>query len=445
MIEIKVPDLGEDIEAAEVISVLVAEGDVVAQEQAVLELETEKATFELPCPHAGRVARVHVAPGDEVRIGQVVLTLEELEAEQETEASTDKGRKERKAEQRRSESKDKLKEEPASEREAEQPQVAEVAERAASPQQKDVPQQQDQGASLPSFAGPATRQLARELGVTLDDVKGTGPGGRITDEDVRAAASAGSADSSSSALSEEQQRQLDVDLPDDAPAERIRMSKLMRTAAERLADAWRTIPHVTQHEEVDFTELEEARRAHQRQRGSSDPRMTLTVLLIRATLAALREHPRFNASIDVERGEILLHKHYSIGVAVDTEHGLLVPVLHHAERRSVRQLAEDLEQIVRLAQQRKLAREDLRGATFSISNQGGLGGTAFTPIINPPEVAILGVSRTRQEQRPDGSERLILPLSLSYDHRVNNGADAVRFMSTLARALQSPFNLLMES
>jgi pyruvate dehydrogenase E2 component (dihydrolipoamide acetyltransferase) len=223
------------------------------------------------------------------------------------------------------------------------------------------------------------------------------------------------------------------------------MSKLMRTAAERLAEAWRTIPHVTQHEDVDFTELEAARRVYQERRGTSDPRVTVTVLVIKGLLAALRAHPRFNASIDVERGEIRLHKHYSIGVAVDTEHGLLVPVLHHAERRSVRQLAEELEQLVRLAQQRKLTREDLRGATFSISNQGGLGGTAFTPIINPPEVAILGVSRTRQEQRPDGSTRLILPLSLSYDHRVNNGADAVRFMNSLARALQSPFNLLMES
>jgi pyruvate dehydrogenase E2 component (dihydrolipoamide acetyltransferase) len=415
MIEIKVPDLGEDIEAAEVVNVLVAQGDVVKQEQPVFELETDKATFELPCPYAGRVIRVHVGPGDEVRIGQVVLTLEELEQTAGEEApaaevpgegaATSMGREETEAE-------------PA-------------------PVREELPAETRPAA----FAGPATRQRARELGVSLDSVTGTGPGGRITDEDVHAAGSA--REKPQPSTTRRQQRQPDTD--EEASVERIRMSKLMRTAAERLAEAWRTIPHVTQHEDVDFTELEAARRVYQERRGTSDPRVTVTVLVIKGLLAALRAHPRFNASIDVERGEIRLHKHYSIGVAVDTEHGLLVPVLHHAERRSVRQLAEELEQLVRLAQQRKLTREDLRGATFSISNQGGLGGTAFTPIINPPEVAILGVSRTRQEQRPDGSTRLILPLSLSYDHRVNNGADAVRFMNSLARALQSPFNLLMES
>jgi pyruvate dehydrogenase E2 component (dihydrolipoamide acetyltransferase) len=434
--EFKLPDLGEGLTEAEIVRVLVAEGEEIKEDQAVLLVETEKAQVELPSPYGGRVATVHVQAGQRVKVGAVLLSFADAggAARSATTASA-----------------------PAA-RAASAPPAMPSAVTAPAP------------TGLPPAATPATRRLARELGVDLAGVRGTGPGGRISDDDVRAAAGgraaptatpAASAARSSTAPSAptptgpvEPARPLTgpVALPalprfeQWGPVEREPLRGIRRRSAEHLALAWAVIPHVTQHDQADVTELETMRRRQQK-RGGEESDLTLTVFLVKAVAMALRAHPRFNASLDHATGELVLKRYYNIGVAVDTDQGLVVPVVRGVEGKRIRAIATELAQLVARTREGKATLEDLRGGTFTVTNTGALGGTGATPIINYPEVAILGVGRARQTPVVrDGQivPRLVLPLSLAFDHRVIDGMEAARFSTDLVGLLEAPERLFLE-
>jgi pyruvate dehydrogenase E2 component (dihydrolipoamide acetyltransferase) len=456
MIELKLPELGENIETAEVIRLLVSEGDVIKADQNVMELESEKAAFPLPSTHAGKVTKIRVKEGEAVSVGQALLDIEESH-EGEARHSMDKpaaperekGAGAEVGDGKRESREDK--EKPAIERGtaiAKPVRIEPANKRALSkepPAEQEAAgdrQRQELEKSTPA-AGPATRRLARELGVNLDDVHGSEAGGRITRDDVKAyvrqrilAAEGGSEVPS---------------LPDFSrwgKVTRQRLNRIGRTAAERLSFAWRTIPHVTQHELADITDLEAARVRFNESLRDGKTKVTVTVLAIQAAVIALRAFPQFNSSFDASTGELIIKEFYHIGVAVDTEQGLLVPVLRDANQKSTVELATELAELAEKARSRSLTPEQMQGGTFTITNLGGIGGTAFTPIINYPEVAILGISRARWERTlREGKmrRRLLVPLSLSYDHRVINGADGVRFIRKVAELLAEPFRLLVES
>jgi len=432
MIEFKVPDLGEGIDSADIVSVLVKEGHVIEPEQNVLELETGKAVVELPCPDGGRVLKVHVKPGDKVTPGQTLLSLEPLEGAKPAPKAEEPAEEPEAAA------------EPAPEPQPES-EPARAAEPEPTPEPAPAPVHREDSHKRPAPAGPATRKLARELGVDLHKVSGSGPGGRITAEDVRGYVKkiASSAASGGAAFAEV------PPLPDFSRFGEVNkkpLGAIRRATGENVSLAWRTIPHVTQHDKADVTELESARKRFNEGRDSSE-KITMTVLLVKAVLAALRAFPHFNASIDPGGGQLILKNYYNVGVAVDTEHGLLVPVIKNVDRKSVLEISSELGDLAERAKLRKLVPEEMQGGTFTISNLGGIGGTGFTPIVNWPEVAILGVSRSAWEYVPgeDGpEERLMMPLSLSYDHRAIDGADAARFARRLSEVLEDPIRLLIE-
>jgi pyruvate dehydrogenase E2 component (dihydrolipoamide acetyltransferase) len=451
-IEFKLPAVGENVDKADVGSLRVAIGDVIAADQIVMEIETDKAVFELPCPHAGKVTKIHVKPGESVHEGSVLLTIDETVASGgKPAAAPSPGGREATATKEKAAPASAA---PAAATKKEAPQPAPAAQRPVAAAQAATSALAATPAGpgedvVPAPAGPATRRLARELGVDLHQVPGTGPGGRITSEDVQAyvrerlAAPGAGAAAAGIAV---------PPLPDFSqfgPVERQPLNKIMRTGAANLSVAWNVIPHVTQHELADVTELEAARKRSSQSSGAKEggPKITMTVLAMKAVVSALKTFPRFNASFDAARGEVILKRYYNIGIAVDTEHGLLVPVIRSVDTKSVLQLAGELTEIAQKARDRKLAPADFQGGTFTITNLGGIGGTYFTPIVNYPEVAILGMSRTSQQQvivsgKPE--VRLMLPLSLSYDHRVINGADAARFIVKLAGLLSDPFQLMSE-
>jgi pyruvate dehydrogenase E2 component (dihydrolipoamide acetyltransferase) len=492
-IEFKLPEIAEGVESADVADIFVSVGDVIEAEQVVMELETEKAVAGLPCPQAGRVAKVHVSRGDTVKIGQTLLTLEEAESEtagageeakpkvlEERESSESPTRERGKADERTSpvEEERRREESPAAKaappkpkdedpeeeehpqkrggggdgRKASEPKPAAAGERARpeapaatqkAPRYVPAPEREREA---PAPAGPATRRLARELGVDLYQVTGTGPGGRITPEDVRAyvrGLTAGSAFVAENAIAAAR-------LPDFSrfgPIAEQPLNKIAKTSAANLTISWHAIPHVTQHDLADITELEAARKQYLKAVGDAGPKITMTAILIKASVAALKAFPHFNSSLDAASGSLIVKSYYNIGVAVDTEYGLLVPVIREADKKNIRQLATELADMAERARNRRLDINEMQGGTFTITNLGGIGGTAFTPIVNYPEVAILGVSRSQKQlQMANGApqERLMLPLSLSYDHRVINGADAARFVVKFTNMLAGSFQLLLE-
>jgi pyruvate dehydrogenase E2 component (dihydrolipoamide acetyltransferase) len=435
--EFKLPDLGEGLTEAEIVRVLVAEGDEIKEDQAVLLVETEKAQVELPSPFGGRVATVHVQAGQRVKVGAVLLSF------------ADAGVAARGAA-------------PAS---APAPAARPASAPPAAPSSPTAPAP----GGLAPAATPATRRLARELGVDLARVRGTGPGGRVSDDDVRAAAAgraaapaparpsapASVAGAPAPAGPAEAARPLTgpVALPalprfeQWGPVEREPLRGIRRRSAEHLALAWAVIPHVTQHDQADVTELETMRRRQQKRGGEGSLDLTMTVFLVKAVAMALRAHPRFNASLDHATGELVLKRYYNIGVAVDTDQGLVVPVLRGVEAKGIRDLAAELTPLVTRTREGKATLEDLRGGTFTVTNTGALGGTGATPIINYPEVAILGVGRARQTPVVrDGQivPRLVLPLSLAFDHRVIDGMEAARFSTDLVGFLEAPERLFLE-
>lgn len=299
-------------------------------------------------------------------------------------------------------------------------------------------------------AAPSTRKLARELGVDLAVVKGSGPGGRISQEDVMEFVRSRNAPAARESARVVTTADIPP-LPDFSkwgPIERKPLSNIRKKTMEHLTLAWRTIPHVTQIDEVDVTDLEALRERHAANARAKGGKLTATVFVMKAVVAALKQFPQFNASVDVETEELIQKNYYHIGIAVDTDHGLLVPVIRDVDKKHLLDLSTELSIISDRARQRKIALEDLHGSTFTITNLGGIGGTAFTPIINYPEVAILGLARYQKRLilRGDRMEtRLILPLCFSYDHRIIDGADAIRFTRKIASMLEDPALLLLES
>ncbi len=462
-VEFKLPELGENIESGDVVSVLVQEGDVISADQSVLELETDKATVEVPSDVAGKVTKVHVAAGDEVKVGQLVLSLEEsaegageAEQEQQAEAAEPKESPEDREEPKGAEPKG------AEPKGAEpQPERAEARQSVESPKKAPEPAPAASGRSrgeIVDFRGrrgtpapgavvpasPAVRRFAREIGIDVSQVAGSGSGGRISVDDVKAFSKAlrtGPAAPAARPVAE---------LPDFAafgPVKREAFSNVRRTTARHLANAWAQVAHVTNHDRADITQLEERRTKYAARVESEGGKLTVTAILLKTVAAALKVHPKFNASLDVGNEEIVYKEYCNIGVAVDTPRGLLVPVIRQVDEKNILQLAVELKGLAERAREGKISPDDLQGGCFTITNLGGIGGTSFTPIVNFPEVAILGVSRTSMEPvYVDGQfqPRKMLPLSLSYDHRLIDGADAARFLRWLVDALEDPFFTLLQ-
>ncbi len=456
--EIKLPELGEKLEGGEVLDVKVAVGDTVKEGQTLLEVEAEKSTVEVPSPLAGRISQLMVKKGEQVKVNQTLCLIESTAgtknggpATAPAHAAERSVEPEPKAAARRGppageEPQENAREVAARVATAPPPTREEAPKgdgrrREATPAPKAAPPTPGPAAAKALVpAGPATRRLARELGVDLRRVPGTARGGRVTQEDVKTYVR-----QLASGVVATGPRGEAPPLPDFerwGPVERRPLEPVRRRTAEQMSLAWRLIPHVTQHDEADVTDLVAFRR---RQTGNG-PKLTVTAFVLKAVAVALKQFEQFNASLDLSSGQLIVKRYYHLGVAVDTDRGLLVPVLRDVDRKSIHQLAQELADVAERARNKKVSAEEMRGATFTITNLGGIGGTGFTPIINYPEVAILGLSRA--QLRPvvrDGAvvPRLMLPLSLSYDHRVIDGADAARFTRRIAEMLENPLVMLV--
>ena len=423
-IDFKLPEVSEGVDKVDVAEILVAVGDTIAADAVICEVETDKAVAEINCPHTGTIKAIHISVGDTIGVGTPLIAIETIVggAAPNTAASTPAP----------------AAGPPAATAPATAPVATKPVARATVASSDGRP---------PAPAGPATRRLARKLGVDLYQVAGSARGSRITLEDVEKfvhqrmtapAAPSGGGMSVGVAVA--------APLPDFSkfgPVEKQPMNKIFRSAAANLSTAWITIPHVTQHNLADITELESARKRYVKDNPNS-PKITMTAIMIKAVVGALRMFPKVNSSIDMASGELVLKKYYHIGVAVDTPNGLVVPVIRNCDQKNVLQVAAELTELASKARDRKLTIEDMSGASFTITNLGGIGGTYFTPIVNPPEVAILGMSRGQKTlQLEDGqvAERLLLPLSMSYDHRAINGADAAKFIVKLSGSLTNFFEL----
>jgi len=470
--EFKVPELGENVEQGDVTRVLVKVGDTISIEQPVVELETDKATIEVPSSVGGVVKDIKVKAGDKVKVGAVILTVDDAstslgtgnggggsKTESAAASESAKAVQPRQAEPPKAEQKQEQKVLSMPRRETSQPAAdqpaARVAPKPPEPAQKPAEPRPSAGPAAP--ASPSVRRLAREIGVDINEVHGSGPGGRISDEDVKEHARR-ILSSVGSALTRPAGAPAAVPLPDFekwGPVERQPMTNIRRKTAEHLSHAWNTIPHVTQCDKADITPMEELRSTFRKQVEQAGGNLTVTAVLVKVLAAAVKQFPQFNASLDIENNAIVFKKYINVGVAVDTEFGLLVPVIRNADQKNITQIAIELHQLSEKARAKKLTLDEMSGGGISISNLGGIGGTYFTPIVNWPEVAILGVSRGIIEPMfiPDGSggpsgppkgrfePRQLLPLSLSYDHRVIDGADAMRFLRWVVQAIEQPFLL----
>ena len=428
---VTVPDLG-DIDGAEIIEVSVAAGDVLEAEQVIAVLESDKASLEIPAPQAGTVESVIIKVGDKVSTGDPLLTLAVSGGDAAPNATENTATSSASVSQTSASDK----QEQNKQEQAKPAQASTAIPAAANSPGKAV------------HAGPAVRKLAREMGVDLGQVTGTGPKDRILKEDVHAWVKQRLESQSAPATGS---GGVSLDLPEIdfsqfGDVEREELNKLRKVSAQNLHRSWLTIPHVTQHDNADITDLEAFRKQQNKALEREGVKLTMLAFLVAACAKALKEFPRFNSSLE-NSGEALIHKHYiNIGIAVDTPNGLVVPVIKEADKKTLKEIALEMGELAEKARNRKLTPADMKGGTFSISSLGGIGGTAFTPIVNWPEVAILGVSRSDMQPVWDGNQfvpRLTLPLSLSYDHRVIDGADAARFTTYLSQLLSDMRRVLL--
>ena len=450
--EFRLPELGENISQGELVRLMISPGSKVSEGQPVMELETDKAVVEVPSSVSGVVKDIQVKEGEKVKVGQVIFTLEGAWPATAAPHRPATGPVEHVSGQHgaRLAFQAAIRAEGKTEEQAlppDQPQhvvpsfsmPAQLGKVAGTEPRQPVP------------AAPHVRRLAREIGVDIYDVKGSGPGGRISEDDVKAHAKAlVLAAATAIQVPPLAGHFAQPQLPDFAKwgkVERVSMRGVRRKTAEHLAEAWNTIPHVTQHDRADITELEQLRARFAPKAEEAGGKMTVTAIALKVCAAALKVFPQFNASIDVEKEEIIYKQYINIGVAADTDRGLLVPVIRDVEKKNIVELAVELSQLSKKARDKKLTPGDMEGGTFTITNLGGIGGVAFTPIVNHPEVAILGLSRSRMEPEWINGKfepRLILPLSLSYDHRLIDGADAARFLRWIAEAFEQPFLLSVQ-
>ena len=470
-IEFTLPDLGEGVTEADVVQLLVAAGDTIAADQAVLTIETEKATVDVPASVAGRIAQIHVQPGDTIRPGQLLLTMEAVEAAGAPAAApapapaAAAAAAPAAAPAPPAPPPEPAAAPPAPSTAAAPPAPAPVespaATAAAAPQPATpapAPAASETGSS--AFAAPAVRQFAREVGVDITAVAGSGPGGRIDIEDVKrhargappAATAAAPSPRDDGTATPGDAARATPPLPDFAqygPIERAPLTRFRRTVARNMATAWAEVPLVTVFRSVDVTELEAVRRRYRERAQEAGGTLTLSVVLLKIVGAALKAHPNFNASLDVATQELVLKRYYHVGMAVDTERGLAVPVIRDVDQKNIIELSIEMNGIAGRARDGKLGLDEMRGATFTISNLGSLNTGNFTPIVNWPEVAILGVGRAQLEAVYADAQsapvpRLRLPLSLSIDHRVVDGADGARFLNWIADAINEPLLLALE-
>lgn len=428
MAELKLPDLGDNVASAVVVGVLIKEGDTVAAGQPVLELETDKAVMEAPASEGGTVSKVMVKAGDEVKSGQVIAMLGGVAAA------------------------------PAPAAEAPKPAPAPTpAQAPATPAPAATPATSAKPAPVAAApagqrkltpAAPSVRRLAREMGINLMDVMGTGPAHRISESDVKRFATGEVAPAPTTSAAPAPAMPL-PDFTKFGSVRREAMSGIRRATVRSMTQAWSTIPMVTQFDKADISEMEALRKKIGPRAEKRGAKVTMTAILLKIAAAALKQFPKFNASIDTTTNEVILKDYIHISVAVDTPTGLLVPVIRDVDKKGVIALAAELGEVAAKARDRKLTPEEMQGASFTISNLGGIGGTGFTPIVNWPEVAIMGVSRSSMEPVWNADKgafepRNIMPFSLSYDHRLIDGADAARFCRFVAEMLEDPFLLGFE-
>ncbi|OGU57425.1 MAG: branched-chain alpha-keto acid dehydrogenase subunit E2 [Ignavibacteria bacterium RIFOXYB2_FULL_35_12] len=432
VVEVTLPDLGENIESADVVTVLVNPGDKVEKDQGIIEIETDKATVEVPSPASGEVVDVLIKPGTKAKVGETLIKLKILEDSQIT----------------------KVKEIITELKTDSQLRAAtEVRVETTTPEVRAV-EISGQGYHQPPItkgsapAAPSVRRIAREIGIDINEVLGTGIGGRILMDDVKAYAKK---------LNEQRGKGISLGfgikaekLPDFSKFGSIEikpMNNIRTKTAEHLSYAWATIPHVTQFDQADITVLEMTRKAFNPKIEKAGGKLTITSFLLKISAAALKTFPQFNSSIDMEKKYIIYKNYFNIGVAVDTEFGLIVPVIKNVDQKNLTELSVELATISEKARNKKISLEELQGGCFTITNLGGIGGTSFAPIVNSPEVAILGVSRgSYKPVYKDGrfEPRMVVPLSLSYDHRIIDGADAARFLRWVCEALEQPMKLLLD-
>jgi pyruvate dehydrogenase E2 component (dihydrolipoamide acetyltransferase) len=410
MVDIKFPDVGEGITEGTLVKWLVKIGDEIKADQPVAEIETDKAIVEIPTSKAGKVSKLYGKEGDIIKVGSSLISLT-LPGEETPEVKP--------------------------------PEIKpqEIKHVEAKPEIK-MPEKPPEEPSR-VLATPATRRLARELGVDISRVKGSGPGGRVSDEDIKK--SAGAKAEIKSEVPPEVPPEAEPEMK--AGEERIQIKGIRKTIGERMVKSLFTAPHVVSMDEADVSELVVLREKEKKTAQEKGVKLTYLAFIVKAATVALKQHPYLNASLDVQKNEIVLKHYYNIGIAVDTPEGLMVPVIKNADQKSIMELAKETEKLAEEARTRKIKLSDLKGNTFTITNIGSIGGLFSTPIINPPDVAILGVHRIRDMPVAINGEikiRKILPLVLSFDHRVLDGAQAARFMNTLIDHLKDPDLLLVD-
>jgi pyruvate dehydrogenase E2 component (dihydrolipoamide acetyltransferase) len=447
--EFKLPELGENITQGDLVRLMISVGSKVSEGQPVMELETDKAVVEVPSSVNGVVKELRVKEGEKIKVGQVIFTLEGG-----VPTTTERPR-------------------PGPVEHVSGQQAARLAFQAAMRAEGKTEEQalppDPPAPAVPVFtmptqlgkvagtehrepvpAAPHVRRLARELGVDIHDVKGTGPGGRISEDDVKAFSKSLLATAAAAIQAPGGRSFGTPELPDFSKwgtIQRVSIRGVRRKTAEHLWEAWTTVPHVTQQDKADITELEQLRARFAPKAEEAGGKMTVTAIALKVCASALKVFPQFNASIDMANDEIVYKQYINIGVAVDTDRGLLVPVIRDVDKKNIVELAAELTQLSKKARDKKLTPAEMEGGTFTITNLGGIGGTGFSPIVNHPEVAILGLSRSSMEPvwiNGKFEPRLVLPLSLSYDHRLIDGADAARFLRWIAEAFEQPFLLSVQ-
>jgi pyruvate dehydrogenase E2 component (dihydrolipoamide acetyltransferase) len=479
--EFKLQDPGEGIHEAEILDLHVSESDQVHEDDILLTIETDKASFEVPSPFDGRIEEIRVKEGDIVMVGDVLMTYVEGEQTGE-EAGREVGEEEEYEDQEEVAAGEGegegVVDRPGKKKEAKRKTtVSKKREQAEAKSRKTGDEEEAKRKDeTPVPASPATRRLARELNVDLHAVEGSGPGGRVTADDVRSAAEQAETEARKEIEAEREEHEPEAAEPEPAEAEpprerrrllageppplpdfsewgeieRIPLRSVRRATARRMELAWQNIPHVTHWDVADITDLERFRAEHEDTVAAEGGKLTLTALFMKAAIAGLKKFPRFNATLDLEREEIIIKHYYHIGVAVATERGLLVPVIRDVDCKTVLDLALELTELAERARQGDIDRAEMRGGSFTLTNPGALGGKSFTPIINYPQVAILGLAKASLEAVVSGDldeyeirPRLRLPLGLTFDHRVNDGAEAARFVNTVIDALGDPEDLLL--
>ena len=447
--DFRLPELGENIEQGDLVRLMISPGSKVSDGQPVMELETDKAVVEVPSSVTGTVKEIQVKEGQKVRVGQVIFTLEGgalAQPEKSKHAPVEHISEQHEA---------RLSVQAAIQAEGKTPAQVFLPDQPlpSAPKAFAMPEQLGKVAGTeqraPAPAAPHVRRLAREVGVDIYEVKGAGPGGRISENDVKAHAKSLLA-SVAAAQSTQGRNFAQPELPDFTKfgkVERVSMRGVRRKTAQHLWEAWTTIPHVTQQDKADITELEQLRARFAPKAQEAGGKMTVTAIALKVCASALKVFPQFNASIDMAKEEIIYKQYINIGVAVDTDRGLLVPVLHDVDKKNIVELAAELTQLSKKAREKRITPSEMEGGTFTITNLGGVGGTGFSPIVNYPEVAILGLSRASMEpvwMNGKFEPRQVLPLSLSYDHRLIDGADAARFLRWIAEAFEQPFLLSVQ-